>query len=238
MSLIYISKKMKKLNVVFISIFVLLCLYSCENGAKKSQLDNAKVQFYNEESWKFSPAKIRRLVERYHLPNNTVVADEDENAVLLMSVNGRDSVSGDHIITLWKYYKQQRDIQEVVTSHPLADLTWYTPNDKHGISIGMDSVFTIKEAMLQPVFDSLIVVNGTLGEIGPIYSFIIDADTKKAILLPSNRGCIGFTSEEGLPICQSCRRYGIREFDECSVVSVYDWNGKLVKEMSLEGYEE
>ncbi len=34
-------------------------------------------------------------------------------------------------------------------------------------------------------------------ELGPTFSFIVNTETKKSILLPSNRGCIGFTSEEG-----------------------------------------
>lgn len=50
-------------------------------------------------------------------------------------------------------------------------------------------------------------------------------------------GCIGFTSEEGLPICLSFRHHTNGEAGRFSVVSVYDTKGRLVKEMSLEGYE-
>lgn len=55
-------------------------------------------------------------------------------------------------------------------------------------------------------------------------------------LLPSNRGCLGFTSEEGLPICLSFRHHANGEPGRFSVISVYDEKGKFVKEMSLEGY--
>ena len=71
----------------------------------------------------------------------------------------------------------------------------------------------------------------------PTFSFIIDTETKKAILLPSNRGCVGFTSEEGLPICLSFRHHANGEPGRYSVVSVYDEKGNLVKEMSFEDYK-
>lgn len=104
--------------------------------------------------------------------------------------------------------------------------------------MGIDSVFAINDAKLFPFVDSLIIVNGTIDALSPVYSFIVNSNGEKVILLPSNRGCIGFTSEEGLPICLSFRQHTDEEFDKFSIVSVYDLNGKLVKEMSFEGYEE
>ena len=94
------------------------------------------------------------------------------------------------------------------------------------------------DAMEFPFDKNLVVVNGNRDEIGPTFSFIINTETKKSIILPSNRGCIGFTSEEGLPICLSFRHHSNGEPGRFSVVSVYDAKGRLVKEMSLEGYEE
>ena len=80
-------------------------------------------------------------------------------------------------------------------------------------------------------------MNGNRDELGPTFSFIIDTETKKSILLPSKRGCIGFTSEEGLPICLSFRHHANGEPGRYSVVSVYDEKGNLVKEMSFEDYK-
>ena len=70
-----------------------------------------------------------------------------------------------------------------------------------GEKMSIDSTFSIMDTMAFPFDENLIVVNGNREELGPTFSFIIDTETKKSILLPSNRGCIGFTSEEGLPIC-------------------------------------
>lgn len=76
--------------------------------------------------------------------------------------------------------------------------------------------------MLVPLNPDVVVVNGTTDKMNTIYTFIVDKDAGKAILLPSNRGCIGFTSEEGLPICLSFRHHANGESGRYSVVSVYD----------------
>lgn len=104
------------------------------------------------------------------------------------------------------------------------------------MTITMDSTFSILNVMPFPFEDSLTVVNGSKDELGPTFSFIVNLNVRKVILLPSNRGCIGFTSEEGLPICLSYRHHANGEPGRFSVVSVYDEKGKLVKEMSFDGY--
>ncbi len=226
----------------WIIALVLLCFLfgSCRGRCEKQVAPiqgNSRVKLENDEKGMYSQAMISQIIEQFHLPANTVVSDEDANAILFKSVDGKDSISDDDIVTIWKYYKDKDDIQEIVTSHPLADYAWCTSNPKHGITIGIDSVFAINDAKLLPFVDSLLVVNGCRDELSPVNSFIVNPYEGKAILLPSNRGCIGFTSEEGLPICLSFRHHaeGPGRF---SVVSVYDLDGKLVKEMSFEGYEE
>ena len=106
-----------------------------------------------------------------------------------------------------------------------------------GEKMSIDSTFSIMDTMAFPFDENLIVVNGNRDELGPTFSFIIDTETKKSILLPSNRGCIGFTSEEGLPICLSFRHHANGDPGRYSVVSVYDEKGNLVKEMSFEDYK-
>lgn len=106
-----------------------------------------------------------------------------------------------------------------------------------GEKISVDSTFSIMDTMAFPFDENLVVVNGNRDELGPTFSFVVNTETKKSILLPSNRGCIGFTSEEGLPICLSFRHHANGEPGRFSVVSINDANGNLVKEMSLEGYE-
>lgn len=180
---------------------------------------------------------IAQIIKHFHLPNNTVVTDEDVDAILLRSVDGGDGIYGGDVVSIWKYYKKQNAIQEIVTAHPMADLLWYNPDKKHGVTIGLDSVFVASEAMLVPQNPDVVVVNGTIDKMEVTYTFLVNVDARKAILLPSNRGCFGFTSEEGLPICLSFRHHTNGEPGRYSVVSVYDEKGNLVKEMSFEDYK-
>lgn len=222
-----------------IIIIVLSCFLfgSCGEKCAKQIVpvqSSRSVKYENDEDGKYSQAMIAQIIQLFHLPNNTVVTDEDVDAILLRSVNGRDGV---YVVTIWKYYKKQNDIQEIVTAHPMADLLWYNPDKKHGVTLGLDSVFAASGAMLVPLNPDVVVVNGTIDKMNTIYTFIVDKDAGKAILLPSNRGCVGFTSEEGLPICLSFRHHANGESGRYSVVSVYDEKGNLVKEMSFEDYK-
>lgn len=226
----------------WIVVLLQLCILSIscgEKGAKQvaPAQDHAILKFENNEDGKYSQAMIAQIIKHFHLPNNTVVTDEDVDAILLRNVDGGDGIYGGDVVTIWKYYKKQNDIQEIVTAHPMADLLWYNPDKKHGVMLGLDSVFAASGAMLVPLNPDVVVVNGTTDKMNTIYTFIVDKDAEKAILLPSNRGCVGFTSEDGLPICQSCRHYSDTRFGRYSVVSVYDLDGKLVKEMSFEDYK-
>ena len=223
----------------WIVVLLQLCFLSIscgEKGAKQvaPAQDHAFLKYENDEDGKYSQAMIAQIIKHFHLPTNTVVTDEDVDAILLRSVNGRDGV---YVVTIWKYYKKQNDIQEIVTVHPMADLLWYNSDKKHGVTLGLDSVFVASEAMLVPLNPDLIVVNGKIDKMEATYTFLVDKDAGKAILLPSNRGCVGFTSEEGLPICLSFRHHANGEPGRYSVVSVYDEKGNLVKEMSFEDYK-
>lgn len=226
----------------WIVVLLQLCFLSIscgEKGAKQvaPAQDHAFLKFENNEDGKYSQAMIAQIIKHFHLPNNTVVTDEDVDAILLRSVDGGDGIYGGDVVSIWKYYKKQNDIQEIVTAHPMADLLWYNPDKKHGVTIGLDSVFVASEAMLVPLNPDVVVVNGTTDKMNAIYTFIVDKDAGKAILLPSNCGCVGFTSEEGLPICLSFRHHANGEPGRYSVVSVYDKKGNLVKEMSFEDYK-
>ena len=226
----------------WIVVLLQLCFLSISCGEKRTKQvalaqDHVILKFENNEDGKYSQAMIAQIIKHFHLPNNTVVTDEDVDAILLRSVDGGDGIYGGDVVTIWKYYKKQNDIQEIVTAHPMADLLWYNPDKKHGVTIGLDSVFVASEAMLVPLNPDVVVVNGTIDKMEVTYTFLVDVDARKAILLPSNRGCIGFTSEEGLPICLSFRHHANGDPGRYSVVSVYDEKGNLVKEMSFEDYK-
>ena len=236
------DSKIMGMRKFLLIIIVLSCFLfgSCGEKCAKQIVPvqgNRSVKYENDEDGKYSQAMIAQIIKHFHLPSNTVVTDEDVDAILLRSVDGKDGIYGGDVVTIWEYYKKQNDIQEIVTAHPMADLLWYNPDKKHGVTVGLDSVFAARGAMLVPLNPDVVVVNGTIDKMNTIYTFIVDKDAGKAILLPSNRGCFGFTSEEGLPICLSFRHHANGEPGRYSVVSVYDEKGNLVKEMSFEDYK-
>lgn len=98
------------------------------------------LKYENDEDGKYSQTMIAQIIKHFHLPNNTVVTDEDVDAILLRSVDGGNGIYGGDVVSIWKYYKKQNDIQEIVTAHPMADLLWYNPDKKHGVTVGLDSV--------------------------------------------------------------------------------------------------
>ena len=89
----------------------------------------------NLERWT-AENKNARIPAAHSTTNNTVVTDEDVDAILLRSVDGGDGIYGGDVVSIWKYYKNQNDIQEIVTTHPMADLLWYNPDKKHGVTLG------------------------------------------------------------------------------------------------------
>lgn len=132
------------LQLCFLSIS---CGERCAKQVAPAQ-DHAFLKYENDEDGKYSQAMIAQIIKHFHLPNNTVVTDEDVDAILLRSVDGGDGICGGDVVTIWKYYKKQNDIQEIVTAHPMADLLWYNPDKKHGVTIGLDSVFVASEPCL------------------------------------------------------------------------------------------
>lgn len=101
-----------------------------KKGAKQvaPAQNHAFLKYENDEDGKYSQAMIAQIIKHFHLPNNTVVTDEDVDAILLRSVDGGDGIYGGDVVSIWKYYKKQNDIQEIVTAHPMADLLWYNPD--------------------------------------------------------------------------------------------------------------
>ena len=159
----------------WIVVLLQLCFLSIscgEKGAKQvaPAQDHVILKFENNEDGKYSQTMIAQIIKHFHLPNNTVVTDEDVDAILLRSVDGGDGICGGDVVTIWKYYKKQNDIQKIVTAHPMADLLWYNPDKKHGVTLGLDSVFVASEAMLVPLNPDVVVVNGTIDKMNTVYT--------------------------------------------------------------------
>ena len=110
----------------WIVVLLQLCFLSISCGEKRTKQvapaqDHAFLKYENNEDGKYSQAMIAQIIKHFHLPNNTVVTDENVDAILLRSIDGRNGIYGGDVVTIWKYYKKQNDIQEIVTAHPMAE---------------------------------------------------------------------------------------------------------------------
>lgn len=135
------DSKIMGMRKFLLIIIVLSCFLfgSCGEKCAKQIVPvqgNRSVKYENDEDGKYSQAMIAQIIKHFHLPSNTVVTDEDVDAILLRSVDGKDGIYGGDVVTIWEYYKKQNDIQEIVTAHPMADLLWYNPDKKHGVTLG------------------------------------------------------------------------------------------------------
>ncbi len=53
----------------------------------------------------------------------------------------------------------------------MADLLWYNPDKKHGVTLGHTFCFVASEAMLVPLNPDVVVVNGTIDKMEITYTF-------------------------------------------------------------------
>lgn len=96
-------------------VLLQLCFLSISCGEKGAKQiapvqGNRSVKYENDEDGKYSQAMIAQIIKHFHLPSNTVVTDEDVDAILLRSVDGKDGIYGGDVVTIWEYYKKQNDI--------------------------------------------------------------------------------------------------------------------------------
>jgi hypothetical protein len=79
---------------------------------------------------------------------------------------------------------------------------------EHAVKIPLDSIPTIsKVTVLSWKGESLKLLVEGCSDYRNVQSFIIDAESDQAICLPTNRGLIGVSEEDGLLIMQSYAYY-------------------------------
>ena len=94
----------------------------------------------------------------------------------------------------------------LMLSHPHANGSWFTM--EHAVKIPLDSIPTIsKVTVLSWKGESLKLLVEGCSDYRNVQSFIIDAESDQAICLPTNRGLIGVSEEDGLLIMQSYAYY-------------------------------
>ena len=159
------------------------------------------------------------------------VAENEDYVVLLNDEATEDSIEGVGSIkqvSLWTFDKDKGAASKILLSHPHADVSWFSM--EHSVIITLDSIPTIsKVTILSWRGEPLKLLVEGCSDYRNVESFIIDINSDQAICLPTNRGLIGISEEEGLLIMQSYAYY--EEGGRYNVIEAYDLQGNRITSM-------
>ena len=160
------------------------------------------------------------------------VAENDSFIVFLNDEAIRDSIDGLPSIkqvSLWVYDKNRKEGKKILLSHPNTNMAFL--NMEHSVCIPLDSIPTITEVSILswPNEPLKLLVEGC-SDYRNVKSFIISEDSANAICLPTNRGLIGISEEDGLLIMQSYDYY--EEGGRYNIIEAFDVKGIRVSSMN------
>jgi hypothetical protein len=166
------------------------------------------------------------------IPSNAYFVAENEDWKILLN----DEAIGDSIegvgavkqMSLWAYNKSKKSVKKLMMSHPHANGSWFTM--EHAVKIPLDSIPTIsKVTVLSWKGESLKLLVEGCSDYRNVQSFIIDAESDQAICLPTNRGLIGVSEEDGLLIMQSYAYY--EDGGRYNKIQAFNFIGKRIASM-------
>ncbi len=133
-------------------------------------------------------------------------------------------------VSLWAYNKNEKSAQKILLSHPHSR---FKVTMEHSVKISLDSIPTISRVKIlswkgEPL---KLLVEGS-SDYRNVQSFIIGVDSIKATCLPTNRGLIGVTEEDGFLVMQSYEYY--EEGGRYNIIEAFDVNGNRVSSMSVQ----
>ena len=166
------------------------------------------------------------------IPSNAYfVAENEEWKIFLNDETTGDSIEGVGAVkqvSLWTYNKSKKSVKMLMMSHPHANGSWFTM--EHAVKIPLDSIPTIsKVTVLSWNGDSLKLLVEGCSDYRNVQSFIIDAESDQAICLPTNRGLIGVSEEDGLLIMQSYAYY--EDGGRYNKILAFNFIGKRIASM-------
>ncbi len=162
-----------------------------------------------------------------------VVAENDSFIVFLNDEAIRDSIDGLPSIkqvSLWSFHKNKKEGRKILLSHPHTKMAFL--NMEHSVSIPLDSIPTItKVTILSWSNEPMKLLAEGCSDYRNVESFIINEDSDNAICLPTNRGLIGISEEDGLLIMQSYDYY--EDGGRYNIIEAFDVKGIRVSSMNV-----
>ena len=161
------------------------------------------------------------------------VAENDSFIVFLNDEAIEDSIEGLPSIkqvSLWVYDKNRKEGKKILFSHPNTKMAFL--NMEHSVSIPLDSIPTITKVTILswPNEPMKLLAEGS-SDYRNVESFIINEDSDNAICLPTNRGLIGISEEDGLLIMQSYDYY--EDGGRYNIIEAFDVKGIRVSSMNV-----
>ena len=160
------------------------------------------------------------------------VAENDSFIVFLNKEAIGDSIDGlppIKQVSLWSYNRNKKEGRKILLSHLHTNMAFL--NMEHSVSIPLDSIPTItKVTILSWPNEPLKLLVEGCSDYRNVESFIINEDSDNAICLPTNRGLIGISEEDGLLIMQSYDYY--EDGGRYNIIEAFDVKGIRVSSMN------
>ena len=199
----------KSFHIVIFLIVLVFC--GCNSSSESSN---------KEDIYKGIPSAAYAVAE-----NDSVIVFINDEAIA-DSIEGLPSIKQ---VSLWVYDKNRKEGKKILLSHPNTNMAFL--NMEHSVCIPLDSIPTITEVSILswPNEPLKLLVEGC-SDYRNVESFIINEDSANAICLPTNRGLIGISEEDGLLIMQSYDYY--KDGGRYNIIEAFDVKGIRVSSMN------
>ncbi len=193
-------------------ILIVLVFWGC-NSSSVSE-DNKGVMYKDIPSTAYSVAE-----------NDSVIVFLNDEAIA-DSIEGLPSIKQ---VSLWVYDKNRKEGKKILLSHPHTNMTFL--NMEHSVCVPLDSIPTVTKVIILswPNEPLKLLVEGC-SDYRNVESFIINEGSDSTICLPTNRGLIGVSEEDGLLIMQSYDYY--EEGGRYNIIEAFDVKGIRVSSMN------
>ena len=168
------------------------------------------------------------------IPSTAYAVDENDSFIVFLNDEAiEDSIEGLPSIkqvSLWVYDKNRKEGKKILLSHPQTNMTFL--NMEHSVCVPLDSIPTVTKVIILswPNEPLKLLVEGC-SDYRNVQSFIINAESDSAICLPTNRGLVGISEEDGLLIMQSYDYY--EDGGRYNIIEAFDVKGIRVSSMNV-----
>ena len=203
------------MNKSFHIVIFLIVLVFCGCNSSSVSEDNKGVMYKDIPSSAYAVAE-----------NDSVIVFLNDEAIA-DSIEGLPSIKQ---VSLWVYDKNRKEGKKILLSHPNTNMAFL--NMEHSVCVPLDSIPTVTKVIILswPNEPLKLLVEGC-SDYRNVKSFIISEDSANAICLPTNRGLVGISEEDGLLIMQSYDYYD--DGGRYNIIEAFDVKGIRVSSMNV-----